>query len=103
MSDVKMETKTEPLSLEEVLAKKKALEEEETKVSVLKVLINNFMFQPKFLSRAEREKLAIQRREAEVARQQAERKQLEESRKKFEKEAEKCKSIISRPSIILCF
>ncbi|KAI6189591.1 DEAD box ATP-dependent RNA helicase [Aphelenchoides bicaudatus] len=69
------ETKTEPLSLEELLAKKKALEEEETK--------------PKFLSRAEREKLAIQRREAEVARQQEERKKLEETRKKFEEQAEK--------------
>lgn len=61
---------------------------------VLLSTVNLLLFQPKFLSRAEREKLAIQKREAEVARQQEERKKLEEARKKFDEEAEKCKKFV---------
>uniref|UniRef100_A0A914D9D1 Probable ATP-dependent RNA helicase DDX23 n=1 Tax=Acrobeloides nanus TaxID=290746 RepID=A0A914D9D1_9BILA len=64
-----MTTKREPLSLEELLEKKKQLEEAETK--------------PKFLTKAEREALAIKRREEEVAKQRKILDEAEENRKKF--------------------
>ncbi|KAI6227459.1 DEAD box ATP-dependent RNA helicase [Aphelenchoides fujianensis] len=69
--------KPEPLSLEELLAKKKQAEEEENK--------------PKFLTKAEREALAIKRREEEVARKQQAAKEQEEARKRFLEQAEKAK------------
>ncbi|CAD5225071.1 unnamed protein product [Bursaphelenchus okinawaensis] len=70
-------SKTEPLSLEQLLAKKKKLEEEESK--------------PKFLTKAEREALALKRRQEEVEQKKKALKEAEEKRKKFEEEAEKCK------------
>ncbi|CAD5231606.1 unnamed protein product [Bursaphelenchus xylophilus] len=69
--------KAEPLSLEELLAKKKKLEEEESK--------------PKFLTKAEREALALKRRQEEVEKKKQLLKETEEKRKKFEEEAERCK------------
>ncbi|KAI2649929.1 putative ATP-dependent RNA helicase DDX23 [Labeo rohita] len=63
--DEKKKEKVQPLSLEELLAKKKAEEEAESK--------------PKFLSKAEREAEAIKRRE-QVAEER--RRQLDEERKK---------------------
>ncbi|XP_051517766.1 probable ATP-dependent RNA helicase DDX23 [Myxocyprinus asiaticus] len=63
--DDKKKDKVQPLSLEELLAKKKAEEEAESK--------------PKFLSKAEREAEAIRRREQQT---EERRKQLEEERKK---------------------
>ncbi|KAI6207300.1 RNA helicase [Aphelenchoides fujianensis] len=71
--------KPEPLSLEELLAKKKQAEEEENK--------------PKFLTKAEREALAIKRREEEVARKQQAAKEQEEARKRFLEQAEKAKQV----------
>lgn len=59
--------KKEPLSLEELLAKKKAEEAEKSK--------------PKFLTKEERAAEAIRKRQEEVERQ---RKALEEQRKKFD-------------------
>ncbi|KAI1731787.1 DEAD/DEAH box helicase domain-containing protein [Ditylenchus destructor] len=69
----KPETKREPLSLEDLLAKKKELEEAETK--------------PKFLTRAEREALAIKRREEEVAQKHKALQEQKELREKFMKTA----------------
>ncbi|XP_051947409.1 probable ATP-dependent RNA helicase DDX23 [Xyrauchen texanus] len=63
--DDKKKDKAQPLSLEELLAKKKAEEEAESK--------------PKFLSKAEREAEAIRRREQQT---EDRRKQMEEERKK---------------------
>ncbi|XP_064159977.1 probable ATP-dependent RNA helicase DDX23 [Anguilla rostrata] len=63
--DNKKKEKVQPLSLEELLAKKKAEEEAEAK--------------PKFLSKAEREAEAIKRREQET---EERRKMLEDERKK---------------------
>uniref|UniRef100_A0A0N5A1A3 Probable ATP-dependent RNA helicase DDX23 n=1 Tax=Parastrongyloides trichosuri TaxID=131310 RepID=A0A0N5A1A3_PARTI len=65
----------EPLSLEELLAKKKAQEEENSK--------------PKFLTKAERQALALKAREEEAAKIQEQRKSIEEKRKEFLKESEK--------------
>uniref|UniRef100_A0A914H0P9 Probable ATP-dependent RNA helicase DDX23 n=1 Tax=Globodera rostochiensis TaxID=31243 RepID=A0A914H0P9_GLORO len=67
--------KREPLSLEEILAKKKQIEEAECK--------------PKFLTKAEREALALQRRKEEVEQKQALTKEQEELRKRFVTEARK--------------
>ncbi|KAI6211556.1 RNA helicase [Aphelenchoides besseyi] len=72
-----MTARMEPLSLEELMEKKKQTEEAETK--------------PKFLTKAEREALAIKRREEEVARKQQAQKEQEEARKRFLEEAEKAK------------
>ncbi|XP_067227299.1 probable ATP-dependent RNA helicase DDX23 [Chanodichthys erythropterus] len=63
--DEKKKKKVQPLSLEELLAKKKAEEEAESK--------------PKFLSKAEREAEAIKRREQQT---EERRKQVEDERKK---------------------
>uniref|UniRef100_A0A0V0G449 Probable ATP-dependent RNA helicase DDX23 n=3 Tax=Triatoma TaxID=30075 RepID=A0A0V0G449_TRIDM len=65
--EVKTVIKKEPLSLEELLAKKKAEEAEKSK--------------PKFLSKEERAAEAIRKRQEQV---DAQRKALEEQRKKFE-------------------
>uniref|UniRef100_A0A915D436 RNA helicase n=1 Tax=Ditylenchus dipsaci TaxID=166011 RepID=A0A915D436_9BILA len=67
--------KREPLSLEDLLAKKKELEDAEGK--------------PKFLTRAEREALAIKRREEEVAQKQKLLKEQQEIRTKFLSAAKK--------------
>ncbi|KAI6180721.1 RNA helicase [Aphelenchoides besseyi] len=72
---IRMTARMEPLSLEELMEKKKQTEEAETK--------------PKFLTKAEREALAIKRREEEVARKQQAQKEQEEARKRFLEEAEK--------------
>uniref|UniRef100_A0A915N9M1 Probable ATP-dependent RNA helicase DDX23 n=1 Tax=Meloidogyne javanica TaxID=6303 RepID=A0A915N9M1_MELJA len=63
--------KREPLSLEELLEKKKQMEE------------------PKFLTKAEREAEALQRRREEVERKQKELKDLEKQRNKFLSDARK--------------
>lgn len=47
------------------------------------------LFQPKFLSREEREALALKKREEEVARQKEQQKQLLERRKQFIQEGKK--------------
>ncbi|KAL3070185.1 hypothetical protein niasHT_004132 [Heterodera trifolii] len=65
--------KREPLSLEEILAKKKEIEEAECK--------------PKFLSREEREAIALKKRREEVEQKQKVAKDLEEQRKRFVAEA----------------
>ncbi|CAK5094927.1 unnamed protein product [Meloidogyne enterolobii] len=67
--------KREPLSLEELLEKKKQMEEVNSK--------------PKFLTKAEREAEALQRRKEEVERKQKELKDLEKQRNKFLSEARK--------------
>ncbi|KAL7075422.1 hypothetical protein ACQ4LE_004911 [Meloidogyne hapla] len=67
--------KREPLSLEELLEKKKQMEEVNSK--------------PKFLTKAEREAEALQRRKEEVERKQKELKELERQRSKFLSEARK--------------
>lgn len=85
----------QPLSLEELLAKKKAEEAAESKVQIyifknkdvvgvlvlfFKVLkVKIFPLQPKFLSKAEREAEAIKRREQQT---EDRRKQVEDERKK---------------------
>ncbi|TKR76079.1 hypothetical protein L596_017275 [Steinernema carpocapsae] len=68
----------EPLAIDELLAKKKAEAEAEAK--------------PKFLTKAERQALAIQKREEEVARQRAAQKKIEEKREAFAREAKKAES-----------
>uniref|UniRef100_A0A1I8B740 Probable ATP-dependent RNA helicase DDX23 n=1 Tax=Meloidogyne hapla TaxID=6305 RepID=A0A1I8B740_MELHA len=70
--------KREPLSLEELLEKKKQMEEVNSK--------------PKFLTKAEREAEALQRRKEEVERKQKELKELERQRSKFLSEARKCET-----------
>uniref|UniRef100_A0A914LBE7 Probable ATP-dependent RNA helicase DDX23 n=1 Tax=Meloidogyne incognita TaxID=6306 RepID=A0A914LBE7_MELIC len=67
--------KREPLSLEELLEKKKQMEEVNSK--------------PKFLTKAEREAEALQRRKEEVERKQKELKDLEKQRNKFLSDARK--------------
>lgn len=88
----------QPLSLEELLAKQKAEEEAEAKVRrsptwlhtfkrkmlfcfylFFQFLLNTFHFQPKFLSKAEREAEALKRREQQV---EERKKMLDEERKK---------------------
>ncbi|KAF7632825.1 hypothetical protein Mgra_00007756 [Meloidogyne graminicola] len=61
--------KREPLSLEELLEKKKQMEELNSK--------------PKFLTKAEREAEALQRRKEEIEQKQKEMKELEKQRTKF--------------------
>lgn len=82
----------QPLSLEELLAKKKAEEEAESKVKWFYIFMQisalHFFFlflkhilllQPKFLSKAEREAEAIKRREQQT---EERRRQVEDERKK---------------------
>lgn len=82
----------QPLSLEELLAKKKAEEEAEAKVKrfyifmQISALLFCFVFpkhilllQPKFLTKSEREAEAIKRREQQT---EERRKQVEDERKK---------------------
>lgn len=64
-----MNSKREPLAIEELIAKKKELEEADAK--------------PRFLSRAEREAIALKKREEEVARQRELQKEILEKRKAF--------------------
>lgn len=79
--------KSQPLSIEEILAKKKAADEAAAKVclntlrilssnpyshdasSTLRHLLLTEFSQPKFLSRAERERIALEKRHKEVAEQ----------------------------------
>ncbi len=80
----------QPLSLEELLAKKKAAEEAESKVKRFVLIFMQmhstavvfskhlFLLQPKFLSKAEREAEAIKRREQLT---EERRKQQDEERK----------------------
>ncbi|MCP9258372.1 putative ATP-dependent RNA helicase DDX23 [Dirofilaria immitis] len=65
----------EPLAVEELIAKKKELEEAETK--------------PKFLTRVEREALALKKREEQVAKQREAQKALLEKRKAFIQDAKR--------------
>ncbi|VDK63522.1 unnamed protein product [Onchocerca ochengi] len=65
----------EPLAIEELIAKKKELEEAETK--------------PKFLTRVEREALALKKREEQVAKQREAQKALLEKRKAFIQDAKR--------------
>nr|CAD2170064.1 unnamed protein product [Meloidogyne enterolobii] len=80
--------KREPLSLEELLEKKKQMEEVNSKFKLHGKRGNTFLLS-KILTKAEREAEALQRRKEEVERKQKELKDLEKQRNKFLSDARK--------------
>jgi ATP-dependent RNA helicase DDX23/PRP28 len=81
-----------PLSVEDILAKQKAEKEAAAKVShpppvTCSSLVAHFS-QPKFLTKAERQRLALEKRNAEVKEQQEKDEVEKQSRVEFERAAE---------------
>jgi ATP-dependent RNA helicase DDX23/PRP28 len=78
-----------PLSVDEIFAKQKAEKEAASKVSPLPVLLYTCSRpQPKFLSKAERAKLALAKREAEVKEQQSKEVEVLKQHDQFARAAE---------------
>ena len=77
-----------PLSVEDILARQKAEKEAASKVSYSHRLQARADIQPRFLSKAERERLALEKRNAEVKAQQEREETEKAQRAEFEKHVE---------------
>jgi ATP-dependent RNA helicase DDX23/PRP28 len=78
-----------PLSVDEILARQKAEKEAAAKVSHHPVLCSSKAnLQPKFLSKADRAKLALEKRNAEVKEQQEREEAERKERLEFDRKAE---------------
>jgi ATP-dependent RNA helicase DDX23/PRP28 len=87
-----MAGRTEPLSIESLLQKQKAEKEAASKVCVVSLVVLGYadgvVFQPKFLSKEERAKLAIAKRAEEIKAEKQKEEHSRKDREALEREAE---------------